>query len=66
MEIRVQVGGLSGIQALLVLEQQDMIENIFALVEQAETEYGSLEMLPYNRIVQSISRYQGRKSRKRS
>jgi len=66
MEIRVQVGGLSGIQALLALEQQDKIENIFALVEQAETEYGSLEMLPYNRIVQSISRYQGRKSRKRS
>ena len=66
MEIRVQVGGLNGIQALLALEQQDKIENIFTLVEQAETEYGSLEMLPYNRIVQSISSYQGRKSRKRS
>ena len=66
MEIRVQVGGMSGIHALLAHEQQDKIEKIFALVEQAETEYGSLEMLPYNRIVQSISRYQGRKSRKRS
>ena len=66
MEIRVQVGGLSGIQALLALEQQDKIENIFALVEQAETEYGGLEMLPYDQIVQSISSYQGRKSRKRS
>ena len=65
MEIRVQAGGLSGIQALLAVEQQDKIENIFALVEQAETEYGSLEMLPYNRIVQSISSYQSRKSRKR-
>ena len=66
MEIRVQVGGLSGIQTLLSPERQDKIENIFALLEQAESVYGSLEMLPYNRIVQSISRYRGRKSRKRS
>ena len=66
MEIRVQVGGLGGIQTLLNLEKQDKIEDIFALVEQAEIEYGSLEKLPYNRIVQSISSYQGRKSRKRS
>jgi hypothetical protein len=66
MEIRVQVGGLSGIQTLFTAEQQDKIENIFALLEQAENEYGSLETLPYDRIVQSISSYQGRKSRKRS
>ena len=66
MEIRVQVGGLSGIQTLFNPEQQGKIENIFALVERAETEYGSLEKLPYDRIVQSISSYQGRKSKKRS
>ena len=66
MEIRVQVGGLIGIQALFSLEQQDRIEDIFALVERAEAEYGSLEKLPYDRIVQSISSYQGRKSRKRN
>jgi len=65
MEIRVQVGGLNGIQTLFTPEQQDKnIEDIFALVEQAETEYGSLEKLPYSRIVQSISSYQGRKSKK--
>jgi hypothetical protein len=66
MEIRVQVGGLNGIQTLLGPERQDKIENIFALIEQAESVYGSLEMLPFNQIVQSISRYRGRKSRKRS
>jgi hypothetical protein len=66
MEIRVQVGGLSGIQALFTLEQHDKIEDISALVERAETGYGSLEKLPYDRIVQSISSYQGRKSRKRN
>jgi hypothetical protein len=66
MEIRVQVGGLSGIQTLFIPDRQDKIENIFSLLEQAENAYGSLEKLPYDRIVQSISSYQGRKSRKRS
>ena len=66
MEIRVQAGGLSGIQALVTQQQPEMIEDIYALVEQAEAEYGSLDKLPYSRIMPSVSRYQGRKSRKRS
>ena len=66
MEIRVQAGGLKGIQMLFPGEQPDMIENINDLVELAEAEYGNLEQLPYDRIVPSISSYQGRKSRKRN
>lgn len=66
MEIRVQAGGLSGIQALFTPQQQDMVEDIFALLEQAEIEFGSFEKLPYSRIVKSIRSYQGRKSRKRN
>lgn len=66
MEIRVQAGGLCGIRALFTPGQQDAIEDIVALVEQAGIEFGSLEKFPYQLIVQSISRYQGRKSRKRS
>ena len=66
MEIRVQAGGLNGIQQLLNAGQPDPVESIQALIEQVETEYGGLDKLPYNRIVQSISQYQGRKSRKRS
>ena len=31
MEIRIQAGGLSGIQALFTPQQQDMVEDIFAL-----------------------------------
>ena len=65
MEIRVQAGGLNGIQALFAVERDGAVEDIRQLVEQAETEYGSLEKLPFDRIVQSISSYQGRKSRKR-
>jgi hypothetical protein len=65
MEIRVQAGGLNGIQALFSSGWQDKTEDIHALIQQAEAEFGSLEQLPYDQIVQSISRYQGRKSRKR-
>ena len=66
MEIRVQAGGLNGMQALFTPSRVDRIDDIHKLVEQAETEFGSLEQLPYSRIVQSISSYQGRKTRKRS
>lgn len=66
MEIRVQVGGLIGVQALLTNETRETVENIQELLQRAEAEYGAFDRLPYDRIVQSISRYQGRKSRKRS
>ena len=66
MEIRVQAGGLSGIQSLLTPEPQDKVEDIYTLIELAEAEFGSLENLPYNQIMQSVSSFQGRKSRKRS
>lgn len=65
MEIRVQAGGLAGIGLLSGAAQGGMIDDIHDLVERAEAEYGRLDKLPYSRIVQSISRYQGRKSRKR-
>jgi len=66
MEIRVQAGGLSGIQSLLTPEPQDKVADIYTLIELAEAEFGSLENLPYNQIMQSVSSFQGRKSRKRS
>ena len=66
MEIRVQAGGVQGIQALLNTDQGETIENIHGLLQQAETQYGCLENMPYNEIVQSVSRFQGRKSRKKS
>ena len=67
MEIRVQAGGLIGLQILLQPEgQRGPINDISGLLEQVEQECGGLDKLPYNRIVQSISSYQGRKSRKRT
>ena len=66
MEIRVQAGGLNGIASLLGSEQQGTVEDIYELLGRAQAEYGGLDSWPYDRIVQSISSYQGRKSRKRS
>lgn len=66
MEIRVQAGGLNGIHSLFTPEQPETIDDIHDLIGRAEREYGGLDRLPYDRIVQSISSYQGRKSRKRS
>jgi hypothetical protein len=66
MEIRVQAGGMQGIHALFHADQVDVIEDIHALLQQAESEYGRLEAMPYGEIVQSVSRFQGRRSRKKS
>lgn len=66
VDIRVQVGGLSGLRT--VLNNGDCVQRITdirALVEQAETKYGNLSQLPYSEIVQSIARYQGRVRTKR-
>jgi hypothetical protein len=66
-EIRVQTGGLLGLQKLLRPEQanSDSVVNIHGLVEQAISEYRELEALPYDRIVQAIVSFQGRKKRGR-
>ena len=63
MEIRVQVGGMQGIQALLE-DAMHSIEDINTLVTQAVNKYGGVAALPYSEIVPFVSRYQGRKSRK--
>ena len=65
MEIRVQAGGLQGIQSLVDGGDQNRIEDIQDLLERAEAEFGSLDALPYTRIVKAISAYQGRERRKR-
>lgn len=73
-EIKVQVGGLFGLQQLLshqnltqteVLNDDDAkfgdqsqehapIENVFAVVNEAITEYKTLDSIPYNELVKAI------------
>jgi hypothetical protein len=64
-EIKVQTGGLLGLQALLHPEKSgaNNIDNAIGLIDAALTEYGDLESLPYDPIIQAIVRFEGRKKR---
>ncbi len=62
MEIRVQVGGLRGLRAVLGSDEKDaLITDIRGLIEQAELQYNDMDALPYNEIVQSIASFQARR-----
>lgn len=64
MEIRVQAGGLQGLDKALSGETAGLAD-IHALVASASKTYGGLAALPYTEIVQSVAQYQGRKRRSR-
>jgi hypothetical protein len=65
MDIRVQVGGLQGVQKLVFPRQaQAQIDDIRSLVDTAIHQYGGLQALPYAEIVQSVASFQGRKRRR--
>ncbi len=66
-EIRVQNGGLLGLQGLLddSPDPPGTVADICAVVAQALDRFGSVEALPYDRIVPSVVRYQGRRRPRR-
>ena len=66
-EIKVQCGGLIGLHKLVGTGSSDPAEpiSIHACVEQAVTEFNSLETLPYPEIIQSITQFEGRRKRKK-
>jgi len=62
MDIRVQVGGLRGLRAILGSDEKDAkITDIRALIEQAMQQYENVDALPYSEIVQSIASFQTRR-----
>ncbi len=63
--IRIQVGGLRGLQRAVQPEQppETSVEDVFGLLEQAGTRFGSLEKLPFQTIIQEIAAYRGRPRR---
>lgn len=64
-EIKVQVGGLQGLQALLHPERgtAEKVEDVFELLNAAEQRFGALAAFPYQDMVKHITRYQGRSRR---
>ena len=62
-EMKVMLGGLIGLQRQMATEAgaADRVQNIHALVQQAQAAYGSLDALPYQEIVKSIAAFQGKR-----
>ena len=65
-EVKVQIGGMLGIQKLLQPEMSDddQVHDINGLAETAVQQFGSLENLPYSEIVKSIVTFEGRLRRR--
>ncbi len=66
-EIKVQNGGLLGLQAAIHPQhaQDREVADIASLVSEALLHYGALDKLPYEAIVRSIVSFQGRQKRPR-
>ncbi len=64
-EIRVQTGGLLGLQSALspTGHERENVEDIINLIDIGLQRYVSLEQFPYDLIVQSIAHFEGRKKR---
>lgn len=61
-EMKVMIGGLIGLQQVLAGEDEvERVRNIHALVQDAQSRYGSLEALPYQEIVKFITAFQSRR-----
>jgi hypothetical protein len=61
MLMKIQCGGLAGLKDLLDAEAP--APDILKLVRQAQAEFGSLDELPFSRIVQGVARWQIRRRR---
>ncbi len=66
-EIRVQVGGMLGLQRLIDpdVDTIDKVDNIYALTKAAFARYERLQGLPLDRIMQAIVSFQGRRKSSR-
>ncbi|MGA9033435.1 MAG: hypothetical protein WB402_13035 [Sulfuricaulis sp.] len=63
-EMKVMLGGLIGLQRQMATEERAAaarVQNIHALVQQAQAAYGSLDALPYQEIVRTIAAYHGKR-----
>ncbi len=64
-EIRVQTGGMLGLQGLVYSEKKGQadVDDIITTIDAALRRYERLEDLPFDKIVQGIVRFEGRKKR---
>lgn len=65
-EIKVQNGGLLGLQAVVDIATDSKVEDIDMMITMAEEKFNNLENFPYSQIMQIITTYNFRKHRKKS
>ncbi|MEM7400434.1 MAG: hypothetical protein AAF304_00630 [Pseudomonadota bacterium] len=63
-EIKIQNGGLLGLQIQLTEHSSKNVEDVNAIVVKAQKKYKVIENFPFSKIVQVISAYQIRSKRK--
>ncbi len=61
-ELKVQCGGMLGLQQALLDEEQpaEVVEDIHDLLEEAVDDYGNVESLPYGEVVRGITSFKPR------
>lgn len=62
-ELKVQCGGMLGLQESLTHQASELVADIHQLLEQSFEEYGSAEALPYSEVVRTITSFQPRNKR---
>lgn len=64
-EIKVQIGGLQGLQALIDPQsaRDAGVDDVFGLLNAAEQRFGALPAFPFQEMVKHITRFQGRNRR---
>jgi hypothetical protein len=63
--IRLQVGGMRGLLAVLRSTESTTIDDVDATLAQAEERYGALDRLPFSDIMRAVAAYQLRKRSRR-
>lgn len=64
-EIRVQNGGMLGLQKLIMEDEEEkQVEDIAGLLQKVVNEYDGIENLPYDVIMQSVMAYKARPKRR--
>ena len=64
--IKVECGGLLGLQGLVHPDREEAVrvEDAYAVIQEALAEFGTLEQIPYQRLMPAISHYQSRPKRR--
>lgn len=62
--VKIQFGGLLGLQAEIGLEQANTIKNIADLIQSAEQSFKQLELIPYDNLVTAMQSYKARRRKK--